>query len=196
MEFSADGKMLATAGGNRWIKFWRFPNLTQLKRVYEYERGIWSMTFSPDGEHFLMGGNREALVWSMTRHADEPLAILKHNGRVFNVAYQPGMQTFFTGDEEQTARFWSAKDFTPLSPPLKQQVIHSAYFRKQNLLFTVGTDPVGRSWEVPFGRFRATPIRHDDKIKHMASSSQLPFLITGSHDKTARIWQILRGNAV
>jgi WD40 repeat protein len=88
--FSPDGRTLAAASWQGWIKLWDAVSWKELGTLRGFLQGAHSVAFSPDGQRLVAGGNgNEAIkVWATDGYQE--LLTLKGEGSVFLVpAFSP-----------------------------------------------------------------------------------------------------------
>ncbi|MBL6766198.1 MAG: protein kinase [Verrucomicrobiae bacterium] len=66
LEFSADGRLMATAGGDQTIKIWDTATWAEVTTLLGHTDEVWSVAFSRDGQHLLSSGkDKRVLIWSL-----------------------------------------------------------------------------------------------------------------------------------
>src|SRR5262245_62652253 len=87
--FSADGRLLATAGGPAVV--WEVRTGRAVARLDHGERAVEGLCFSPDGKKLVTLHERLAYLWDVRTGAREPLgAGGPDRGAVVQVAFVPG----------------------------------------------------------------------------------------------------------
>jgi WD40 repeat protein len=112
LAFTADGRRLATAGGDWKVMYWELPEPGDAAAKPPKADAEWgpfagmpmSLSFSPDGTRLLIGHNY-CDTWDVT--AGKPIRRLPGT----YAAYSPDGQTVATGGVElaNTARIWDAE---------------------------------------------------------------------------------------
>ena len=149
VDFSPDGRFLATADTKSEIQIWQIPELRQIKTLFRHEASpIWSIAFSEDGQ-FLASGANDKLIKLWNFHTGECIHTLKgHTGNVFAVAWSPG--TYFeleginivaSGSEDRSVRLWNVATGECIAT-LENNYTHvrSLCFHPNGVLLAVGVD--------------------------------------------------------
>jgi WD40 repeat protein len=111
MALSRDGKLLATASGDKTIKIWDAPNLKELKVLKGHEGIVESASFTADGKYLLSGSQDEgARVWDV--ESGKSLTNLEHAKSVFSVAISPDGKYAAARVEGNMVYLWDIAAFT------------------------------------------------------------------------------------
>ncbi len=149
VDFSPDGRFLATADTKSEIQIWQIPEWRQIKTLFRHEASpIWSVAFSEDGQ-FLASGSNDKLIKLWNFHTEECIHTLKgHTGNVFAVAWSPGTYFDFeginivaSGSEDSTVRLWDIATGECIAT-LKNNYtqIRSLSFHPNGVLLALGVD--------------------------------------------------------
>jgi WD40 repeat protein len=110
LTYSADGKMLASAGTDRIVRVWDITAKGAEERaaLKGHTDTVKTLAFSPDGKVLASAGQDETVrLWSVGRIWTEELAMLRTpEGHVVSVAFSPDGQTLASGSLDQTVRLW------------------------------------------------------------------------------------------
>src|SRR5207237_4608385 len=72
LAFSPDGRLLATASGDRTVKLWDMATGKRLDTFGESLKEVYTVAFSPDGRHVAGGGvDNRIRVWRLSATAAE-----------------------------------------------------------------------------------------------------------------------------
>lgn len=79
MALCADGKVLASASGDRTVKLWDVASGRRLDTLKESQKELYALAFSPDGQRLAAAGvDNRIRIWRITSDAKEgenPLSI-------------------------------------------------------------------------------------------------------------------------
>jgi len=121
LDFSADGKYLASGSGDRTVRIWDMttpPSMTSATQTLVISQpvgmpdaGVTSVMFSPDGQYVAAGClDWTVRLWDVRTGAS--VQVLKgHGDSVYSVAWTPDGTGMISGSLDKTMRYW---DMTPL----------------------------------------------------------------------------------
>ena len=192
--------------------------LSDQDRVLRGHQGaIEVAAISPDNRWLVTGSwDGTARVWDLA--APDPAAgsvVLRgHEGHILALAISADSQWLITGGEDAAARLWDVSalrdaDLTALHPAAAPTVLHGhegpvhavAVSPDSRWLVTGSEDATARLWDVPAlldagltaPRLAAAPVAlrgHAEAVYAAAISPDGQWLVTGSDDTTARLWDV------
>jgi WD40 repeat protein len=213
--FSPDGELVVTgsqlidlaarrfAGGE--VRQWRVATGEQVGQPWPHRGPLKAITFSADGQRVLTGAivvpvepkgklRGEARLWDVPtgKLIGPPM---EHAEPVWGVAISPDSRTLLTGCEDDHIQFWSAATALPLGRAFNIDLGNA---------LAVAFGPDGRTalaghatgsahvnlFEVPPGRGTALSPPHDAYVECLAFSPDGRFLLSGSNDRRARLWEV------
>jgi WD40 repeat protein/serine/threonine protein kinase/tetratricopeptide (TPR) repeat protein len=186
------------------LSAWR-RQLPELKAICSHGVAVNAVTFSPDAKLILTGSeDGTARLWdAATGRPIEPAMI--HRDSVCGVAFSPDGKIILTGSSDHTARLWDAATGRPIGQPLAHNGhVHGVAFGHDGKAVLAGGDAGARLWDVATGRpigaliahgelvgavaLNPDLIAHGDLVGAVALSPDGRTILTGSSDRTARLW--------
>jgi WD40 repeat protein/serine/threonine protein kinase len=130
--------------------------------------------------------------------------VFRHPGRVLAVALSPDGKLALTGGDDNTARLWDVTTGGPVGNPMPHQdPVAAVAFSPDGKYFVTGggkpgnpnsNKPEVRLWEVATSRpLDLPPIVHAGSVLAVAFSPDGKWVLTGSADATAQLWELVQG---
>lgn len=106
VNFSADSKMLITAGKDTTARIWRVEDGQQVRVLSGHTDTVVSAMFHPDGKLALTASfDRTARLWNLD--TGESITLNGHEGKVTSARFMPDGGGILTTSSDGTARIWS-----------------------------------------------------------------------------------------
>ncbi len=196
LAFSADGKLLAAAGGNPSqfgeIKIWNVAERKELHAIRGHRDNIFAVAFSPDGKLLATCSyDRMIKLWDVASGA-EVKTLKDHTDAVFSLAFSPDGKLLASASADRTVKIWNVATGMRLytfSDAL-DAVNTIAFHPDGNLLAGAGADRIIRLWEIgeTEGRQIKSLIAHEDAINIVSFSPDGKLLATTGADKRLKLW--------
>jgi len=218
--FSPDGAMLATGSLDSSIKLWRVSDGAVLRTLTGHADFVNSVAFSPDGKMLASGGDDRAVrLWRVSDGA-QLRALTGHKDYVASVAFSPDGQRLASGGgtQDKTVRLWRVPDgILERSWEASSGAVKSVAFSPDGATLASGGGRGDHSiglWQVNQGTllrkiagialvppsvlptYSAGPKQitgHSGSVLSVAFSPDGTTLVTGSIDKTLRMWRAADG---
>ncbi|MBW4510083.1 MAG: WD40 repeat domain-containing protein [Scytonematopsis contorta HA4267-MV1] len=213
----SEGKILSlVASGSRGeTKIW---DLTQGELIGTFSEYPWitsgqvdeinSLAFSSDGQTLVSGGADSTIkIWHVG--ANDLIDILhKHNGMVRCVAFTPDGRIFATGGDDRKILFWDLTQRQVVNTlSLEDTAAHSLLFSQDGKTLVTGSYRKIKVWRLLRrsrniditnleGSLQHTFTGHSHIVRALAMSADAKILVSGSRDKTIKVWQLETGELI
>ncbi len=188
--FSPDGKFLAAAGKDRVVFVWDVNNGKRVQTLEGHTGDIYSLAFSPDGKSLASAGaDKTLLVWNAA-HGQEAIRMAGHKDKILSLAWSPNGKWLASGDAGQAIRLWDANTGTHVRTLATNQAILALAFSPDNRWLAAGlASKTIHIFDASDGAVMQTLSGHQDHVQSVAFSPDGSLLISGSRDKSVRLWK-------
>ncbi|KAI5856229.1 vegetative incompatibility protein HET-E-1 [Tricharina praecox] len=190
LAFSFDGKLLASASGDRTVRLWNPATGTCRATLEGHSKGVSAVAFSPDGKLLASASDDKTVrLWDpATRTCRATLE--GHSDCVNAVAFSPDGKLLASASADTTVRLWDPATGTCRATLEGHSgwVSAVAFSPDGKLLASASADTTVRLWDPATGTCRATLEGHSRLVSAVAFSPDGKLLASASDDETVRLW--------
>lgn len=219
--FAPDGKQVLTGSEDRTARLWNAETGQEVRTFTGHSGIVYSVAFAPDGKQVLTGSqDGTARLWDAQngkeiRAFEEQLRFGMFSSLVLSVAFSPDGKRVLTGSFDKTARLWDTQTGKELRAFKGHDDVDSVAFSPDGKEVVTGGDKTVRLWDAHSGKelrsFTGQPLRqpflpspggqfpggldqlHIYRVRSVTFSPDGKQVLAGSHDKTARLWDVSSG---
>ncbi|MCO6492756.1 MAG: caspase family protein [Phaeodactylibacter sp.] len=186
-----DGQTIVTGDGNGSIQ-WRDRQGALLQSVKGHDYSISDLAFAPDGKTFASASaDTRARLWSL--RGDSLATCAGHELDLFATAFSSDGQYLATSAWDNLVKLWRPDGQEIKTISVFEDVVNDIAFTKDGLYMLVAGDERSALMLDASGLLTRGFFGHKSGVTSLSLAPQGRFLLTGSRDKTARIWDLHTG---
>lgn len=186
VDFSPDGKTIASASVDRTIKLWSQNG--QLLKTIDVGADVYSVSFSPDGRLLASGNQNNTIkIWSLDGQLLRTLS--GHSNSVHSVSFSPDGRLLASASKDNTVKLWNLENGALLNT-LKghQAAVFSVTFSPEGKTIASGSaDKTVKIWSIE-GKELKTLNTHSNDVLTLCFSPDGKTLASASLDKKIKLW--------
>lgn len=154
---------------------------------------VTSICFSRDGRLMASGASdKTIIVWDSVFNFKKSFE--GHTGKVNALLFDPGKRFLISGGDDRQILLWNLEKGAVVKKVDNQFAVHSfAQSNDLRSLYVAGNEPVIKVYTIGTWQITKTFNGHTDIVNDIDISLNGQYMISGSNDKTARIWDLKTG---
>lgn len=184
INFSPDGKMIATGGADKIIRLWKM-NGTLDKTLVGHSDAVWGVNFSPDSQMVVSASNDNTVkLWQVDGTLVQTFD--GHKDVVSAVAFSHNYKTLASASDDGTVKLWQLSGSSLKALPHNDQVYSVAFSPDGKTIATTN----GHGWLTlwnPDSTLRKTQKWHNGPITTVAFSPNGQMIATAAGDREVQI---------
>jgi WD40 repeat protein len=185
---SLDGARAVLGLATGEVRVYELAGGTQLLAIPAHKKAVAAVGCLPDGETIFSAG---ADLWGRLWNADDgaPAAKLKHGRAVLAAAGSPDGQVLATASADKRIHLWDTSDGREVrtTPPGRFATERLAWSPDGSVL-AAALRTLIELWNPLTGKLLASLKGHSDRVNALAFTPDGTLLLTGSADRTVRLW--------
>lgn len=185
---SRDGQTLVSGSEDSTIKIWNLQT-GELRRTLKGHVGrVFSVALSPNGEIASSGIDKTIKIWS--QNGELLRTLISHSGAVRAIAISPDGQKLASSSWDKTVKVWNLQtgELLHTFEGHTDRVV-SVTFGSDEQIASASIDKTIKIWSLSTGKLVRNLSGHSDWVLCIAVSPSEQTLVSGSKDKTIKIWQ-------
>jgi WD40 repeat protein/uncharacterized caspase-like protein len=204
LQFSPDGKILASASWDKTIKLWRVEDGQLLDTLQNHQDTLTSIAFSPDGKTLVSGSEDKTInLWKIENDKAKLVKTIRgHQDGVTSVAFSLDGKFFASGSYDKSIKIWR-EDGSFLTNLNKQGLAIAAieFSPDGKTLASASWDNTIELWNViDLDREKIEPFKtlagHRGGVTSLDFTKDSKVLTSSSSDGTIKIWNVRDGSPI
>ena len=205
LSLNPDNTILAIGDLHSNIHFFQTKNYQHLRTLKGHTDGVFSISFTPDGKHFVScSGDTTLKLWQMSNY-ECIRTFAGHQNLVKSAVFSPDARVIASGGSDQSVKIWDAQT----GECLHTLEGHTSAIRTVNfspvvsssdspnssgqLLASASLDHTVKIWNWQTGECVRTLEGHDQGVWAAAFTPDGQQLVSGGIDQTVRLWDVQTG---
>ena len=196
LTYSPDGKVLVSGGWDNTLKVWDAETGNLLNDFKAHDGSVRCMAFSRDSKMLITGSRDNSIkIWDTAWNVK--YSLFGHVNTINCVLIDPSLRYAYSGGADALLKVWDLKKKGE-SRTLKKfaRPINSVVVSLRGTDVYIATEGPEIYNITVAGKDKNNFVGHTDEVNALAYSLNNKYLISGSSDKTAIIWNLQNGKIV
>ena len=192
VDFSPDGRFIASAGGDNTIRIYTFDERRVIATLKGHSKQIRKISFSPDGIFLASASSDQTLKFWQTHDWKCVATLTGHNGAIPSLAFSPKGRLVATGGFDGTVRIWdvSKRRLLRILKGHEDRVWSVTFSPDGKTLASAGKDSKIRLWSVASFQLVKVLSGHEDQVLSVSFSPDGKMLASTGWNKMVLVWNL------
>ena len=188
--FSPDGRTVASVSYDRTLRLWSFSTGDMIRTMNGHTDYVTCASYAPSGK-WIVSGSWDMIVKVWDTDSGEAVNSLEgHSGAITSVAYSFDGKNIVSASEDRTVRVWDVGSSVLISRMDHPVGVKCVALSLDDRFIASGSyDKIVRIWDALSGVMVSKLEGHTHWITSVTFSAISGSFITGSLDKTVRVWK-------
>lgn len=195
IDYSDDGKMVATGGGDLTLRIVSTSNWSELMRLKGLRDIPLAVCFSPDNQLVAAGGkDNQITIWNLSTQTIK-LVLKGHKGQIMDIEFSPDGKEIASAGMDKNIIIWNVESGTQVRTLTghTKGVNALCYSPSGDELVSGSADENVNIWNVKTGMLKKSIKAHTNWVRAVAYSPDGSLIASGGDDMRIQIWDAVSG---